>query len=134
MSRKMFVNLPVADLTKSVEFFTALGFTFDPNFTDENATCMIVGQDAFVMLLVRDFFDGFTKKSICDTTSHTEAIIALSAEHREQVDTLVDTALASGGAPSNEPMEMPGMYGRSFADLDGHLWEVMYMDPAAMGQ
>ncbi len=133
-SRKIFVNLPVRDLSKSVDFFTQLGFEFDPQFTDENATCMIVSDEAFVMLLVEDFFKTFTKKQLCDTTAHTEAILALSACSREQVDEIVNKALAAGGQPSNDPMDQGFMYGWSFQDIDGHLWEVIYMDPSAVGQ
>ncbi|WP_345556341.1 VOC family protein [Streptomonospora halophila] len=128
----MFVNLPVADLKTSVDFFTALGFEFDPKFTDENATAITVGENAVVMLLVKGFFQGFTKKEITDARASTETIIAVSADSREDVDDLVDKALASGGSASNEPMEGPGMYGRSFQDPDGHLWEVVYMDIEAM--
>ena len=132
MSKLIFVNLPVKDLPKSVDFFTALGFEFNPDFTDDNATAMIINEQAFVMLLVEDFFRGFTKKDLADTSRHTEAIMALSADSRQEVDDLVDKALAAGGRPSNETMDQGGMYGRSFQDLDGHLWEVMYMDPSAM--
>ncbi|MEW6583505.1 MAG: VOC family protein [Actinomycetota bacterium] len=129
--RKIFVNLAVADLAASVEFFTRLGFTFDPRFTDETATCMIVSEEAFVMLLVRDRFADFTSKGICDSTAQTEAILAVSAGSRAEVDELVDAALANGGSPANEPMDHGWMYGRSFDDPDGHLWEVFWMDPAA---
>jgi uncharacterized protein len=131
-SRKIFVNLAVKDLGESVDFFTQLGFSFDPRFTDETATCMIVNDDAFVMLLVEDRFKDFTKKELADATKQTEAIVALSAESREQVDELADKALQAGGAPANEPMEMDFMYGRSFHDPDGHLWEVVWMDPSAL--
>ncbi|MBA2730271.1 MAG: VOC family protein [Euzebyaceae bacterium] len=134
MSRQIFVNLAVNDLDKSVEFFTQLGFEFDPNFTDDKATCMIISDEAFVMLLVEARFSDFTSKPIVDATTHTEAILALSADSRAQVDELADKALAAGGQPSNEPMDEGFMYGRSFQDLDGHLWEVMYMDPSALGQ
>jgi predicted lactoylglutathione lyase len=134
MNRQIFVNLPVRDLTKSVNFFTQLGFHFDPQFTDENATCMIIGDDAFVMLLVEDFFKAFTKKDLCDTATHTEVILAISAENREQVDDLVNRALAAGGQPSNDPMDQGFMYAWSFQDLDGHLWEVVYMDATAPPQ
>jgi predicted lactoylglutathione lyase len=130
----MFVNLPVQDLKRSVEFFTKLGFTFEPRFTDENATCMIVGEDAYVMLLVEPFFQSFTKKELADATTHTEAILALSAESREEVDTLAEKALASGGAPASEPTDMGFMYSRSFQDPDGHVWEVFWMDPVALEQ
>lgn len=130
-SRKIFVNLAVVDLGRAVEFFTQLGFSFDARFTDEQATCMIVSDDAFVMLLVADRFRDFTTKQLCDSTTHTEAIIAVSAGSREEVDGLVDTAFASGATAANEPMEYGFMYGRSFHDPDGHLWEVMWMDPDA---
>ncbi|MEX2612768.1 MAG: VOC family protein [Gaiellaceae bacterium] len=132
-SRKMFVNLPVTDLDKSIEFFTKLGFTFDARFTDETATAMIVNDEAVVMLLVQDRFKNFTKKELADATTHTEAIMALSAESREDVDAFADTALEAGGSPANDPMEMDFMYGRSFQDLDGHLWEIFWMNPSALG-
>ena len=131
-SRMLFVNLPVKDLDRSVEFFTSLGFSFDPRFTDETATQMIVSDDAFVMLLVENKFKDFTKKELADATKQTEVIMALSAESREGVDELADKALAAGGSPANEPLEMGFMYGRSFQDPDGHLWEVIWMDPAAI--
>ncbi|MGH8902485.1 MAG: VOC family protein [Egibacteraceae bacterium] len=135
MSRKIFVNLSVKDLNKSVDFFTQLGFEFDPNFTDESATCMIVSDEAFVMLLVEDRFKDFTNKDICDATTHTEAILTVSADSREQVDDLVNKALAAGGQPASDPMDDPGsMYGWSFQDIDGHLWEVIFMDSSAPGQ
>jgi len=129
----MFVNLPVTDLDKSIEFFTKLGFTFDARFTDETATAMIVNDEAVVMLLVQDRFKNFTKKELADATTHTEAIMALSAESREDVDAFADTALEAGGSPANDPMEMDFMYGRSFQDLDGHLWEIFWMNPSALG-
>jgi len=131
-SPKIFVNLPVKDLDRSVAFFTKLGFEFDPQFTDENATCMIVNDGAFVMLLVEDFFKSFTKKGVADATAGTEAILALSADSRKRVDELVNTALAAGAEPSNDPMDQGPMYGWSFQDLDGHLWEVIYMDESAL--
>ena len=113
-SRQIFVNLAVKDLNRSVEFFTKLGFAFDQRFTDEQATCMIVSDEAFVMLLVESRFRDFTKKTIIDSATATEAILALTAESREQVDELADKALAAGGSPANDPMEMDFMYGRSF--------------------
>ena len=131
-SRKIFVNLAVKELDKTVAFFTQLGFSFDPRFTDEQATCMIVSDEAFVMLLVEDRFKDFTKKELADSRTQTEAILALSAESREQVDELADKALKVGGAPANDPIQMDFMYGRSFQDPDGHLWEVMWMDPSAL--
>ena len=131
MSRQMFVNLAVADLDRSVEFFARLGFAFDPQFTDANAACMKVGADSFVMLLVRDFFSTFTTRRLADPSTSTEAVLAVSLEDRAQVDRLADEALAAGGRPSNDPQDHGFMYQRSFADPDGHLWELFWMDPAA---
>lgn len=132
MSRMIFVNLPVKDLAKSVEFFTGLGFAFNAQFTDENATCMVVNEQACVMLLVEPFFQSFTTKGIADTVTHTETMIALSADTREEVDELVGRALSSGGRQAGETQDQGFMYGRSFEDLDGHIWEVMWMDPDAV--
>lgn len=134
MATKIFVNLPVKDLDKSVTFFTKLGFTFNPQFTDENATCMIVGEDIFVMLLVEKFFKTFTKKAIADTSKNTEVIIALSADNKERVDELANKAIEAGGKTQNEPDDKGFMYTRSFQDLDGHLWELFYMDPTTVNQ
>ena len=131
MSRMLFVNLPVQDLTKSMEFFTSLGFEFNQQFSDDRATCMVVNDQACVMLLVRPFFSTFTTRSVTDPSDSTGVIMAVSAQSREEVDALVDRALALGGTPSNEPSDDGFMYGRSFFDLDGHAWEVMWMDPAA---
>ena len=132
--RKIFVNLAVEDLDRAVQFFTKLGFAFDQRFTDETATCMIVSDEAFVMLLVRDRFKDFTSKEICDSTAQTEVIVALSAESRDEVDQLVRTALDAGGRPANDPMDHGFMYGWSFHDPDGHLWEILWMDQAAVEQ
>jgi uncharacterized protein len=134
MSTKIFVNLPVRDLNKSIEFFTKLGFTFNPQFTDENATCMIVGDDIFVMLLVEKFFKTFTPKEISDARHTTEVIVSLSADSREKVDEMVNIALQAGGKPSSEQPDQGWMYERGFQDLDGHLWEIVYMDISAMNQ
>lgn len=133
-SRKIFVNLAVEDLGRAVDFFSALGFSFDPRFTDDQATCMIVSDEAFVMLLVRDRFKDFTKKQIADSTTQTEAILALSAESRDEVDEIVRKALAAGGQPANDQMDHGFMYAWSFHDPDGHLWEVLWMDPSALEQ
>jgi hypothetical protein len=130
----IFVNLAVDDLDRSVEFFTELGFTFDQRFTDETATAMIVNDQAVVMLLVKDRFADFTKKQLVDSTSQTEAIVALSAESREDVDDFTEKALAAGGSQANDPIEMDFMYGRSFQDPDGHQWEIIWMDPSALEQ
>jgi predicted lactoylglutathione lyase len=129
-SRKIFVNLAVEDLDRSIKFFTHLGFRFDPNFSDEHSSGMIVSDEAYVMLLDKEFFKSFIKKELADST--TETIIALSADSREQVDELVHKAFAAGGRPANDPIEMDFMYGWSFQDPDGHLWELFYMDPSAM--
>ena len=134
MATKIFLNLPVKDLNRSVQFFTKLGFTFNPQFTDERATCMIISEDIFVMLLVEEFFKTFTNKELADTSRSTEAIICLSADSREKVDEMVNKAFEAGAAASNFDQDQGFMYGRSFQDLDGHLWEVMYMDPSAIPQ
>ena len=128
-NRKLFVNLPVADLGRSVAFFTTLGFTFDPRFTDESATCMNIGEDAHAMLLVTDRFADFAVQPPAEGRS--EALFCFSCESREEVDTLTDAALAAGGSPAKDPMDMGFMYARSFIDPDGHHWETMWMDPAA---
>ena len=132
MTTKIFVNLPVKDLNKTVEFFTKLGFKFNPQFTDENATCMIIGDDIFVMLLVEKFFKTFTKNEICDTSKYTEVLLALSADSREKVDQMIKKAIESGGSEYREPQDHGWMYGRSFQDIDGHIWEIIYMDENAM--
>ena len=132
MSRMIFVNLPVQDLDTSVGFFSKLGFGFNQQFSDETSTCMVVSEQACVMLLSRPFFSTFTTKEVADSATTTEAILAVSADSREEVDTLVDTALELGAQPTKEPQDEGFMYGRSFYDLDGHAWEVMWMDPAAV--
>ena len=132
MRTKIFVNLSVKDLNKTIEFFTKLGFKFNPEFTDENATCIIIGDDIFIMLLVEKFFKTFTKKEICDTYKNTEVIVALSAESREKVDQMINKVIESGGNESREPQDHGWMYGRSFEDIDGHIWEIIYMDESAM--
>jgi predicted lactoylglutathione lyase len=132
MTTQIFVNLPVKDLSRTVEFFKKLGFAFNPQFTDENATCMIINNNIFVMLLVEKFFKTFTKKEICDTTKDTEVIIALSTESREKVDEMMQHVFEAGGKESREPQDHGWMYGRSFQDINGHLWEIIYMDEKAL--
>lgn len=127
-SRKLFVNLPVRDLNRSVDFFTKLGFRFDPEYTDETATCMVVSHEAFVMLLARERFQEFTHNQICDTDSHTEGLFALSCSSREEVDALVETARAIGGRTAMDPQDHGFMYSWSFYDLDGHHFEVFWME------
>jgi predicted lactoylglutathione lyase len=134
MATKLFVNLPVKDLKKTIEFFTKLGFTFNPKFTDENATCMIIGENIFAMLLVEKFYKTFTDKEICDSAKSTEAILALTAESREKVDEMMNNVISAGGIETRKPQDHGWMYVRSFQDLDGHLWEIFYMDESAMKQ
>lgn len=134
MATKLFVNLPVKDLKRSIEFFTRLGFAFNPRFTDEKATCMIIGDDIFAMLLVEERFKNFTTKEICDSSTHTEAILALSADSRQRVDEMLANAIAAGGSEPREPEDHGWMYGRSFQDVDGHLWEIFSMDENAANQ
>ncbi len=131
MARKMFVNLPVKDLKKSIGFFTKLGFTFNPQFSDETATCMIVSEDIFVMLLTHDKFKSFTPKAICDATKSTEVLVCLSCESRENVDDMVRQAVDAGGTTYNQPQDHGFMYGHGFQDLDGHIWELIYMRSSA---
>ncbi len=128
---KLFVNLPVADLQASVYFFEALGFAFNAHFTDAQATCMLIGEDAYAMLLTRDRFADFTTQPIADPRAATGALYALSVDSRGAVDAMVETALAAGGELAGEPQDHGFMISRSFADLDGHIWEVFWMDPAA---
>jgi predicted lactoylglutathione lyase len=130
-SRQIFVNLPVRNLESSKAFFAALGFSFNPKFTDDKAACMLVGSDGFVMLLAEPFFRTFTKREICNTATHSEGLFALSCQSREEVDTLAKTAVAKGGSHAMDPMDHGFMYVRSFYDLDGHHWEVFWMDPKA---
>jgi predicted lactoylglutathione lyase len=134
MATKIFVNLPVKDLNKSIEFFTKLGFSFNPKFTDDKTTCMIIGENIFAMLLVEERFKDFNKKTISDAKKNTEVLIALDAESREKVDDIVKKAAEAGGSIYTEPQDHGWMYGHSFADLDGHQWEILYMDETAMPQ
>ncbi len=131
-SRKIFINLPVRDLKASMEFFKKLGFSFNPQFTDDKAACMVISEEAFVMLLVEPFFKTFTKKEISDTTTRTEGMFALSCDSRAEVDEMVKTAIAAGGTHAMEPADHGFMYNWSFYDLDGHHWEVMWMDPGTI--
>jgi len=131
VARQIFVNLPVKDLPRSVAFFTALGFSFNPQFTNENATCMIVDENIFVMLLVEPFFQGFIKKTICDAHKNTEVLVCLSCESRAEVDELVAKAVVAGGTIPREPEDHGFMYGHAFEDPDGHIWELVYMVPQA---
>jgi uncharacterized protein len=130
--RKLFVNLPVADLDRSVSFFSRLGFSFDPRFTDETATCMLIGEDAYSMLIVEPRFREFANKQLVDTSSHAEVLVCVSASAREEVDELADTALEAGGSTAGEPQDQGFMYSRGFHDPDGHQWTVMWMDESVL--
>ncbi|MGH3042271.1 MAG: VOC family protein [Gaiellaceae bacterium] len=133
MSRNTFINLPVKDLSKATGFFSKLGFSFDPQFTDENATRMIVSDDTSVMLLVEPFFKSFIDpQEIADTSRSREVLVGLSAESREQVDELADKAVAAGGQALGEPEDQGFMYMRAFRDLDGHQWSFIHMDMSAI--
>jgi len=134
MATKIFVNLPVQDLKKSMEFFTKLDFTFNSQFTDETAACMVVSEDIYVMLLTQEKFKTFTPKAICDATKSTEVLVCLSCESRENVNDMVRKAVGGGGTTYNEPQDHGFMYGHGFQDLDGHIWELIYMEPSAIHQ
>jgi len=132
VATKIFVNLPVKNLNKSIEFFTKLGFSFNQQFTDETATCMIVADDIYVMLLTEDKFKSFTPNKICDAKQYTEALVGLSLESRANVDEMVRKAVAAGGTTYNEAVDHGFMYAHGFQDLDGHIWELFYMEPGAV--
>lgn len=132
MATQIFVNLPVKNLDRSIDFFTQLGFSFNPQFTDESGTCMIIGENIFAMLLVEERFKDFTKKEICNAKKSTEVLIAIDAESREHVDDLVQKAVKAGGALYSEPQDHGWMYQHAFEDPDGHQWEICYMDESAL--
>ena len=133
MTKQIFVNLPVKDLNKTIEFFAKLGFTFNPQFTDENAACMIIGENIFAMLLVENFFKNFIPtKKICDAKKNTEVLVALSSQSRKKVDEMIDKAIAAGGSEYRNAEDYGWMYGRSFEDINGHIWEIGYMDESKM--
>ncbi len=134
MSTKIFVNLPVKDLKRSVEFFGKLGFQFNPQFTDETAACMVVSGDIFVMLLTEAKFKEFTPKTICDATKSTEVLVCLSCESRDKVSEMVRQALAAGGTSYADAKDYGFMLQHGFQDPDGHIWELIYMDPSFVQQ
>jgi uncharacterized protein len=133
-NRKLFVNLAVEDLDRSIEFFARLGFEFEEAFTDATATCMLIGEDAYAMLLVKSRFAEFANKQMCDPSTHAETILGISADTRESVDELVDTALVAGGRSAGEPQDHGFMYSRSVHDPDGHHWEVVWMDSTVIAE
>ncbi|WP_332776282.1 VOC family protein [Polaromonas sp.] len=132
MSRQIYVNLPVKNLERTKTFFASLGFAFNPQFTDEKAACMVISDSIYAMLLVEPFFQTFTKKPVADATKTTQVLVCLSCESRAEVDALVRKALAAGGTAPNPPQDHGAMYGHGFTDLDGHGWELMHMDAAAV--
>jgi uncharacterized protein len=132
--RMLFVSIPVADLERSKAFFAQLGFGYNPGFTDESAACMLVGEQAFVMLLSREKFAEFSKLPIADPTTHALALYSFSVSSREEVDAVSAAALAAGGTEAEDAEDHGFMYARSFFDLDGHGWQVMWMDPVAAEQ
>ena len=129
-TRKVFVNLPVKDLKRSVEFFTKLGYTFNPQFTDDNATCMILGKDLFVMLLTEKFFKSFNGKEITDTSKANEVLTCMSCDSRQQIDDLVAKARAAGAKVPRTAQDHGFMYAHGYEDLDGHTWELVHMTGA----
>jgi predicted lactoylglutathione lyase len=132
MASQIFVNLPVKDLDRSIKFFTALGFTFNLQFTDDTATCMVVDENIFVMLLTHTKFQTFTPKPICDATKATEVLVCLSLGSRAEVEAMVGKAVTAGGTTYNEPQDHGFMYQHGFEDLDGHIWELVHMVPGAL--
>jgi predicted lactoylglutathione lyase len=130
--RKLFVNIPVRDLQRSIDFFESLGFAFNPQFTDATATCMLVGEDAYFMLLTHERFKGFSKRPLGDPARETAALFAVSVGSRDEVDALVKKAVEAGGSYAVDPQDHGFMYGWSFRDPDGHHWEVFWIDPAAV--
>lgn len=129
MPKQIFVNLPVRDLDASKAFFEALGFTFNRQFTDDTAACMVISDTIYAMLLTHDKFKQFTEKDIADATRTTEVLTALSADSKQAVDELVDAAVKAGGTEPRDPTDYGFMFQRAFDDLDGHTWEIVWMDP-----
>jgi uncharacterized protein len=134
MSTKIFVNLPVKDLKKSMDFFSKLGFTFNPQFTDDTAACMKITDEIFAMLLTHDKFKMFTTKEIADASKTTEVLLCLALDSKEKVNEITDNALSAGGTEPRQPQDYGFMFGRSFTDPDGHIWEPIWMDPSFVNQ
>ncbi len=132
MPKQIFVNLPVLDLKRSMNFFEKLGFKFNKKFTDNNAACLIVGKNMYVMLLLNDFFKNFTTKQICNAKNSTEMILAISVESKKKIDTMVATAIKAGAMRVREPQDHGYMYAQSIEDLDGHIWEFIWMNERKM--
>jgi predicted lactoylglutathione lyase len=134
MATQIFVNLPVKDLNKSIEFFTSLGYSFNPQFTNDMAGSLVISDTIFFMLITEPFFKTFTKKEIADATKVTEAINCISLDSREAVDEMIAKAVAAGATTPNDKQDHGWMYGWGFQDLDGHLWEFAYMDMSQLPQ
>jgi uncharacterized protein len=134
MATKIFVNLPVSDLKRSMDFYTKLGFKNNPQFTDDTAACMVISDEIYTMLLTHEKFKTFTPNPICDAKKSTEVLVCLSRESRQEVDDIVRSALTAGGTTYKEPQDYGFMYQHAFQDPDGHIWEVVYMDPSALEQ
>ena len=133
MPRQIFVNLPIKNMDKSQAFFKSLGFSFNPQFSNEQGACLVISEDhSYVMLLVEPFFSTFTKKSIADADKTTEVLVCISCDSRAEVDEMVRKALAAGGKSPNAPQDHGNMYGHGFEDLDGHIWELVWMEPKAV--
>jgi hypothetical protein len=130
MSRQIYVNLPIRSMERCKAFFSALGFAFNPQFTNEQGACMVIADNIYAMLLVESFFQTFTRKPVADASKTTEVLICLSCASRAEVDELVRKAVAAGGTSPNPPQDHGFMYGDSFQDPDGHIWEIVWMDPA----
>lgn len=134
MPTSLFINLPIADLQRSIDFFSTLGFAFNPKFSNQDATCLVISEHIQVMLLTTPFFAGFTRKPVADAHAATEVLLALSCETREEVDALVAKAVAAGAATPMPVQDHGFMYQHGFEDLDGHLWEVFWMNEAEFQQ
>jgi predicted lactoylglutathione lyase len=131
MHQQIYVNLPVKSIERTKAFFASLGFSFNPQFSNENALCMVIGENIYAMLLAEPFFKTFTKKPIADATKSTEVLVCISCDNRGQVDDLVAKALSAGGSAPNPKQDLGFMYSHGFEDPDGHVWELVYMDPNA---
>ena len=133
MHKQIYVNIAVADLPKSRAFFESMGLGFEPRFSNDQGACLVLGDNLYAMLLVKDFFKTFTSKPLCDPAQSTEVLVCLSCESRAEVDGLIAKALAAGGKAPRTPQDHGFMYGHGFEDLDGHIWELICMDPNAPG-
>ena len=132
MHQQIFVNLPIENMERSQAFFRAMGYEFNPQFTNDQGACLVLGDRLYAMLLVKPFFQGFTSKPIVDATQATEVLVCLSCESRDEVDAIVAKAVAAGGTAPRPPQDYGFMYGHGFDDLDGHIWELSWMDTSAM--